>query len=257
MSRACDLVSEVEYWHLLDAIASESTSRHTTLPGVTETTAPMNDAATLERAKKEATEFRSAAKLPPFMSLVETSALRFLGSAVLYAGAPAADATQFVSDSLRYAYGGRGIERRATLNAMKNLSNDTLENVVVSGAHVRAAFDATFWPAAALAHAPQWRAALRCSQKEAEAWSAFFFTAASCGVTIQDQSFVKRVLGQVSGFDGVHGDANTPAIAKLVASIERDSTKYTNDDLDAASRAVLLQATAMHEKSLEADPHAM
>lgn len=262
MSRACDLVSEVEYWHLVNSIASESTARVSSLPGVTATQAPLDDAATLARAKKEAREFRSASKLPVFTSLVEASAMRFLGSAILHradgvqsdanAGGVAAD---FLSGSMRYVYGGRGIERKATLDGIAKSLSGSLDDVLVSGAHFRAAFDAKFWPAAALAHADKWRAALRCSAADAQAWSAFFYTVGACGATVEDPQFVSNVVRKVAGFDGVHGAANTPALEALVASINCTAATYTNQDLDVATQATLLQSTSMHDKSNEENPH--
>lgn len=270
MSIARDLLSEREYWHATYTVARETGHPSARLSSFYSPTSavihPLTEQHLMAQAVETARAFRAAAKLPPFLSLNETMALKLLGSAVYHhhaeknAAPPSGrEAAEFLSLAVKQVYGGvegiRNVDALAAQLEAAGADPDMIhENLLVSGAHMRASFDKQFWPAKALTYAPRIEETLRCDAAEAAGLSTFFYVANACGVSVEDPNFVYTAINHLSGFDGnaTLGTArqfcNTRELDALAGAIVDHAKSFTDDDVNAATRAVLLQATATHAK---------
>jgi hypothetical protein len=266
MSRACDLVTEKQYWHLLRTVAAEfsaSNTRYSLLPNAPseDDCAPFDDAALLASATASTRTFRAAAGLPPFMSLAEASAIRLLGASVLHADADADStrnpnaAVDFISAAYKQIY-GRGIEHPRTVKALATelaAAANSVDGLVTAGAQFRSIFTASSFPPKATEFAADWQRAFRTTPSEAAAWSAYFFVVGACGTTVEDPTFVKRVLRKVGGVVGGHGGGNSVAVDNLIDKINASAKTYDDEDLDNAIRCTLLQSSLAHTNVTASD----
>jgi hypothetical protein len=268
MSRACDLVDEKQYWHLLRTVAAEfspSNARYSLLPNAPseEDCAPFDEAKLLASATASTRTFRTAAGLPPFMSLAEASAIRLLGASVLHADADADaasarepnSAVDFISSAYKQIY-GRGIEHPRTVKALATelaAAANSVDGLVTAGAQFRSIFTASSFPPKATEFAADWQRAFRTTPSEAAAWSAYFFVVGACGATVEDPTFVKRVLRKVGGVVGGHGGGNSVAVDNLIDKINSSAKTYNDEDLDNATRCTLLQSSLAHTNVTASD----
>ena len=249
--RARDVVSEQEMWHLIRRVTDESIPSNTPhsispLTLADDQCAPIDDSNLLNKAIEQTRAFRSASNLPCFMSLHETGAVRVLGSALVHNNAGAeVGATKAVSAAFKSLY-GKPLEKRTKQILCAQLKKPlTDEQRMLLGTYFRHTFIAKEWPTEALQNTNAWKNAFRCSENEAQAWSAYLYVMASCGAIAKDPNFVKRIAERVGGIG--HGNHN--AVDKLIATVNEVSAKRTTQDIALAARATLLQASHAAESS--------
>lgn len=253
--RASDHVSEqrlIQLVHLVSEESCASNAPYSVIPGGAKSAAecaPLDEAAALSSALKALKKFHADSKLPVFMSPHEVGAILLLGASLVHGkpqeDAPGALAAALISSAHEKIFPGGSKFSQRTVDALGTALNAPLsiEDHVTLSAHFRAVFNEAHWDQSAFEHSAAWKNALRCTEREANAWSAYYYVASACGTADSDPEFVERTLRRVTGFSGGIRGTNNPAVNKLSQRIQASSAlKNVDSEFASAVQSVLTQA---------------